>query len=136
MHKISIIIPVFNVEKYLSSCLNCIVNQTYQNLEILLVNDGSTDSCAQICEEFAAKDNRIKVIHKELVRFWRHIFNWKNIYENATVFDNKIPVTKKIHTLWPEETFFFKKKVQARPFPNTQGQTIKEERMQIKTHVQ
>ena len=65
MHKISVIIPVYNVEKYLSACMESIINQTYKNLEIILVNDGSTDSCPQICEEYAAKDNRIKVIHKK-----------------------------------------------------------------------
>ena len=62
---ISIIIPVYNVEKYLSECIESVINQTYKNLEIILVNDGSTDSCPQICEEYAAKDNRIKVIHKK-----------------------------------------------------------------------
>lgn len=65
MNKISIIIPVYNVEKYLSTCLDSVINQTYQNLEIILVNDGSTDACPKICEEYAAKDNRIKVIHKQ-----------------------------------------------------------------------
>lgn len=65
MHKISIIIPVYNVEQYLPQCLNSVINQAYQNLEIILVNDGSTDSCPQICDEYAVKDDRIKVIHKK-----------------------------------------------------------------------
>ena len=65
MNKISIIIPVYNVEKYLSTCLDSVINQTYQNLEIILVNDGSTDACPKICEVYATKDNRIKVIHKQ-----------------------------------------------------------------------
>lgn len=65
MHKISIIIPVYNVEEYLPQCLDSVLNQTYQNLEIILVNDGSTDSCAQICDEYALRDHRIKVIHKK-----------------------------------------------------------------------
>lgn len=64
MYKISIIIPIYNVEKYLPQCLNSIINQTYQNLEIILVNDGATDSCPKICDEYALKDERIKVIHK------------------------------------------------------------------------
>jgi len=64
MHKISIIIPIYNVEKYLSACVESIIHQTYQNLEIILVNDGSTDACPQICDEYATKDQRIKVIHK------------------------------------------------------------------------
>ena len=65
MHKISIIIPIYNVEPFLPKCLESIICQTYQNLEIILVNDGSTDSCPQICEDYAAKDNRIKVIQKD-----------------------------------------------------------------------
>lgn len=62
---ISVIIPVYNVEPYLRQCLDCIINQTYTNLEIILVDDGSPDNCPHICEEYAAKDNRIIVIHKE-----------------------------------------------------------------------
>ena len=65
MHKISIIIPIYNVEQYLPQCLKSVINQTYQNLEIILVDDGSTDACPQICEDFALKDNRIKLIHKK-----------------------------------------------------------------------
>ena len=63
--KISVIIPVYNVEKYLRQCLESVINQTYKNLEIILVNDGSTDNSGKICEEYALKDERIKVIHKE-----------------------------------------------------------------------
>ncbi|WP_295071849.1 glycosyltransferase [uncultured Fibrobacter sp.] len=62
---VSIIIPIYKVEQYLRRCLDSIVNQTYTNLEIILVDDGSPDGCPQICDEFAAKDNRIVVIHKE-----------------------------------------------------------------------
>ncbi len=65
MKKISVIIPIYNVEKYLPQCLDSIINQTYTNLEIILVNDGSTDSSPKICDEYAAKDPRIKVIHKK-----------------------------------------------------------------------
>lgn len=62
---ISIIVPVYNVEPYLDRCVQSIVNQTYRNLEIILVDDGSPDNCPQMCDAWAAKDPRIKVIHKE-----------------------------------------------------------------------
>lgn len=62
---ISIIVPIFNVEKYIHRCINSIVDQTYRNLEIILVNDGSKDNCGVICDEYAEIDSRIKVIHKE-----------------------------------------------------------------------
>lgn len=61
---ISIIVPVYNVEKYLDKCVNSIVNQTYKNLEIILVDDGATDNSPKMCDEWAKKDDRIKVIHK------------------------------------------------------------------------
>ena len=65
MDKISIIIPIYNVEKYLERCINSIINQTYSNIEILLIDDGSTDSSPTICDNYQKKDNRIKVIHKQ-----------------------------------------------------------------------
>lgn len=61
---ISIIVPVYKVEKYLDRCVQSIVNQTYQNLEIILVDDGSPDHCPVMCDTWAEKDNRIQVIHK------------------------------------------------------------------------
>lgn len=63
--KISIIIPVYKVELYLDKCISSIVNQTYTNLEIILVDDGSPDQCPQMCDAWAEKDARIRVIHKE-----------------------------------------------------------------------
>lgn len=63
--KISIVVPVYNVENYLPYCIESISEQTYSNLEIILVDDGSTDKSLQICNEYAKKDNRIKVLHKE-----------------------------------------------------------------------
>lgn len=65
MSIISIIIPIYNVEKYIHRCVDSVINQTYTNLEIILVDDGSPDNCGKICDEYAMKDNRIKVIHKE-----------------------------------------------------------------------
>lgn len=62
---ISVIIPVYGVEKYLSKCLDSVIKQTYTNLEIILVDDGSTDSSGQICDKYSENDNRIRVIHKE-----------------------------------------------------------------------
>jgi len=62
---ISVIVPIYNVEPYLRQCIESIINQTYKNIELILVDDGSTDKCLDICEEYAAKDERIKVIHKE-----------------------------------------------------------------------
>ncbi|HHT7826143.1 TPA: glycosyltransferase [Streptococcus suis] len=62
---VSVIVPVYNVENYLSQCLDSIIHQTYKNLEIILVNDGSTDGSGKICDDYAAKDGRIKVIHQE-----------------------------------------------------------------------
>jgi len=64
MDKISVIIPVYNVEPYIRKCLDSVINQTYKNLEILLVDDGSTDNSGKICDEYAKNDNRIKVFHK------------------------------------------------------------------------
>ena len=63
--KISVIVPVYNVEKYLDNCIKSIVRQTYDNLEILLVDDGSKDNSSALCDEWAIRDNRIKVIHKQ-----------------------------------------------------------------------
>lgn len=61
---ISVIIPVYNVEKYLRQCLESVIGQTYINLEIILVDDGSTDGSSKICDDFAAIDDRIVVIHQ------------------------------------------------------------------------
>lgn len=62
--KITVIVPVYNVEKYLHRCLDSIIQQTFNDIEILLVNDGSTDQSGHICDEYQAKDSRIKVFHK------------------------------------------------------------------------
>ena len=63
--KISIVVPIYNVERFLPFCLDSILKQTYTNLEIILVNDGSTDSSLTICNKYASRDKRIQVIHQE-----------------------------------------------------------------------
>ena len=65
MEKISIIVPIYNVAPYLPACLDSIIHQTYLNLEIILVDDGSTDSSNKICEQYKTVDPRIQVIHQE-----------------------------------------------------------------------
>ena len=64
-YKVSIIVPVYNTIKYLKKCVNSLIAQTYQNLEILLVNDGSTDDSGALCDWFANQYPQIKVFHKE-----------------------------------------------------------------------
>ena len=62
---LSVIVPIYNVEKYLSKCLDSIISQTYEKLEIILINDGSTDRCGEICKNYALKDSRVKYIYKQ-----------------------------------------------------------------------
>ena len=62
---VSVIIPIFNTSKYLPTCLDSVIGQTYQNLEIILVDDGSTDNSYQIAKEYSKKDSRIKLIHQK-----------------------------------------------------------------------
>ena len=63
--KISVIIPIYNAEKYLYRCIDSVLTQTYQDFELLLIDDGSKDSSGAICDEYAAKDTRVRVFHKE-----------------------------------------------------------------------
>ena len=65
MHFFSVIIPIYKVEKYLNRCIDSVLNQSYKDLEVILVDDGSPDKCPEICDEYAKKDKRVKVIHKE-----------------------------------------------------------------------
>ena len=62
---ISIVIPVYNVKKYLRQCVDSVLNQTYNNLQVILVDDGSTDGSSDICDEYKQKDDRVKVIHQK-----------------------------------------------------------------------
>ena len=61
---ISVVVPIYNVEKYLNRCVDSILNQTFTDFELILVDDGSPDNCGKICDEYAEKDNRVRVIHK------------------------------------------------------------------------
>ena len=65
MTKVSIIIPIYNVEMYLDRCMKTLLDQTLQDIELIMVDDGSPDKCPQICDEYAQKDSRIKVVHKQ-----------------------------------------------------------------------
>ena len=65
MKKISIIIPIYNTALYLNKCLDSIINQTYKNIEIILINDGSKDNSLKICQEYTFRDNRIILINKQ-----------------------------------------------------------------------
>ena len=63
--KISVIIPIYNISKYVDRCISSVCDQTYANLEIILIDDGSTDNSGEICDRYAELDKRIQVIHKE-----------------------------------------------------------------------
>lgn len=65
LEKISVIVPIYNIEQYLKNCVDSIINQSYKNLEIILVDDGSTDNSGKMCDEYKNSDARVKVIHKE-----------------------------------------------------------------------
>ena len=60
---ISIIVPVYKIENYIRQCVDSILAQSYENIEVILVDDGSPDGCPAICDEYAAKDGRVKVVH-------------------------------------------------------------------------
>ena len=64
-NKVSVVVPIYNVEKYLPKCIETIQTQSYENLEIILVNDGSTDSCLKICEKYKKDDERIIIVNKK-----------------------------------------------------------------------
>ena len=70
MPQISVIVPIYNTEKYIHKCINSILGQSFRDIEIILVNDGSEDNCGQIVNEYQKADARIKVIHKENGGLW------------------------------------------------------------------
>ena len=65
MPKISVIVPVYKVEKYIHKCVDSILNQTFSDIEVILVDDGTPDRCGEICDAYGEQDSRVKVIHKE-----------------------------------------------------------------------
>lgn len=69
MPLISVIVPIYNVEKYLDRCVDSIINQTYKNLEIILVDDGSPDNCPQMCDDYAKKIVELRLYIKKMVDF-------------------------------------------------------------------
>ena len=84
MLKLSIIVPVYKVEQYIHKCVDSILNQTFTDFELILVDDGSPDNCGKICDEYAQKDERIRVIHKESLpkrQVYRCNFNLQEILE-------------------------------------------------------
>jgi glycosyltransferase, family 2 len=80
---ISVIVPIYNTGKYLVECVESLRKQTYSNIEIILVDDGSTDASIEICDEFAEKDSRIRVFHKKMKdRQLRKILGFNSLGEN------------------------------------------------------
>lgn len=76
--KVSIIVPIYNVEKYLDRCMDSLLNQTLKDIEIIMVDDGSPDNCPKMCDEYAKKDSRVRVIHKRMQAWeWLVIQVWK-----------------------------------------------------------
>ena len=61
---ISVVLPIYNIEAYLDRCMKAVLNQTYDNLEILMVDDGSPDGCPAMCDRYAAEDHRVRALHK------------------------------------------------------------------------
>ena len=74
---ISIIVPVYNVSQYIDRCMTSLLNQTYRNIEIIMVDDGSLDNCGIKCDQYAAKDLRVRVIHKKMLDWvWPEMSDW------------------------------------------------------------
>lgn len=69
MAEISVIVPIYKVEKYIDQCIQSILEQTFSDYEVILVDDGSPDNCGRICDEYAKRDKRVHVIHQKMVVF-------------------------------------------------------------------
>ena len=76
---ISIILPIYNVKDYLPKCMKSIFAQTYTNLEIIMVDDGSTDGSGKLCDDYAAKDSRVRVFHKKTEDYQTHVIMVLNV---------------------------------------------------------
>ena len=79
MEKVSVILPIYNVEKYLKNCIESVRNQTYENLEIILVDDGSTDNSGKICDEIAKSDEKVWLFISKMEDLQQHVTQdiWK-----------------------------------------------------------
>lgn len=76
--KVSIIVPIYNVERFLDRCMDSLLNQTLKDIEIIMVDDGSPDNCPQMCDEYAKNDSRVKVITKKMQDWeWLEILVWR-----------------------------------------------------------
>lgn len=132
MELISVIVPIYKVEQYLERCINSLVHQSYINMEIVLVDDGSPDRCGEICDSWAAKDSRIKVVHKkngglsdarnagvevaagEYIAFvdsddWLHLDYLQKLYQTMQETRSDIVECEIIHTTGEEEVPEFDK---------------------------
>ena len=82
---LSVIVPVYNVEKYLIECVDSILTQTYTNIEVILIDDGSKDNSGKICDEYVEKDKRVKVIHKENKLLCVHLDLYQSLWKIVIV---------------------------------------------------